>query len=210
MEISQEVSDLTDSTVPVAPGVTSPIFFTREASTTITVRDNETVVLGGLIQSRQSNTETKVPLVGDIPGIGALFRSQSDTSTRRELLLVLTPRVIRSVEEFRRESILERDRLEIPDEEMMSNPLLQGLQRTPADFIEPSGDLLPGRYEEISSPSLPPRRSGAGRDRATPARREAEAPPPQDIYGPVRRPAAVDPGPRSPASYDVAPPRRQR
>lgn len=210
MEISQEVSDLTDSTVPVAPGVTSPIFFTREASTTITVRDNETVVLGGLIQSRQSNTETKVPLVGDIPGIGALFRSQSDTSTRRELLLVLTPRVIRSVEEFRRESILERDRLEIPDEEMMSNPLLQGLQRTPADFIEPSGDLLPGRYEEISSPSMPPRRSGAGRDRATPARREAEAPPPQDIYGPVRRPAAVDPGPRSPASYDVAPPRRQR
>jgi len=97
MEVKQEVSDLTDSTISVGPGVTSPVFFTRKAESNIMVKDNETVELGGLITSRSQQREQKVPILGDLPGLGALFRYQNDSSKRTELLIVLTPRVLRTV-----------------------------------------------------------------------------------------------------------------
>lgn len=187
MEIRQEVSQLTDSTVPVAPGVTSPIFFTREAETTITVRDNETVVLGGLIESRESNSETKVPLVGDIPILGTLFRTQNDQTTRRELLLVLTPRVVRSSEEYRQESLMERDRLKLMWGELLEDPLLETLriQRGEAPPVE--------RREHWDKTPAPP----------TEPRREPEIEPQYEEYGPVRPALRTAPVDGDPTSYDV-------
>ena len=67
LEIRQEVSGLTDSTIAVGPGLTAPIFSLNVAETVVTVRDNETVVLGGLIESRDSKVEQKIPLMGDMP-----------------------------------------------------------------------------------------------------------------------------------------------
>ncbi len=144
MEVEQEVSDLTGSTVDVGPGVTSPIFFTRNAKTTITVMDSETVVLGGLITSRVENREQKVPLVGDIPGLGMIFRNQSDDTKRTELLLVLTPRVVRTPEEYHDMSIVERDRLQLIDKDALSDPLMQNLQ-IKGDGQEPA--TIPVRRE---------------------------------------------------------------
>jgi hypothetical protein len=141
MEIEQEVSDFSPtSTIAVAPGVTAPVFFRRNARTTVMVKDNETIVLGGLITSRQENSEQKVPVIGDIPGLGLLFRTQTDSSRRTELLLVLTPHVIRAPEDFRRVSEIERNRLEVLPEDTLSDPLMQGLQihGDEAPLIEPA------------------------------------------------------------------------
>jgi type II secretory pathway component GspD/PulD (secretin) len=71
--------------------------FTQQAvQTTVSVMDGETMVLGGLITKTDNRTENKVPWLGDLPYIGAAFRFRSQTQERREILVVLTPRVIRN------------------------------------------------------------------------------------------------------------------
>jgi general secretion pathway protein D len=185
MEIKQVVSDVTGSTVDVGPGVTAPVFFEREANTTITVKDNETVVLGGLITSRRENREQKVPLIGDIPGLGLLFRNQQDTSRRTELLVVLTPHVIRTVEDYRELSIRERDRLVVTPIEVLSDPLMEGLQLS----TDEAQDMEARRNKD----TLPLREAPAPLDNAVPS----------EEYGPLRPVLRPEPPPAPPDSYDV-------
>ncbi|MBN2446279.1 MAG: hypothetical protein JXO22_06120, partial [Phycisphaerae bacterium] len=142
LEIKQEVSDLTDSTIQVGSGVTSPIFFKRIAETTVTVKDNETVVLGGMIRSRDERTESKVPIIGDVPVLGSLFRYDNDNTQRTELLVILTPRIIRSVNDFREVSLTKRDENDIIPDSVLTNPLMNKLRARPED-------LLPAGHEEL-------------------------------------------------------------
>jgi type II secretion system protein D len=186
MEIKQTVSDITGSTVDVGPGVTAPIFFDRTANTTVTVKDNETVVLGGLITGRVENREQKIPLVGDIPGLGLLFRHQTDTSKRTELLLVLTPHVIRTPDEFRALSVKERDQLEITPSDILSSPLIGGLQMTPEE--------LERREAQPGQPALAPGET------PPPAGQEAL---PNEEYGPPRPMLRPERPPAPPDTYDV-------
>lgn len=68
---------------------------TREAETYMTLRDGETAILGGLIRDDERNTRVKIPGLGDIPIIGALFTSYDDSAGRTDVLLTITPRVVR-------------------------------------------------------------------------------------------------------------------
>ena len=155
MEINQEVSDFTDSTVAVGPGVNAPVFFRRLAETTVTVRDGETIVLGGLITSRKENSETKVPIVGDVPILGALFRSQDDQVRQTELLVILTPRVIRSVEDFRENSLVQRDRTGTLPIEVLTNPLMNRLQVDPEELRPPENEGAFGPFRRPTSEEMP-------------------------------------------------------
>ena len=78
----------------------------RVAKTQVLVRDQQTVVIGGLMRDRVATTEDKIPILGDIPIIGALFRRETRTTEKTNLLLFLTPYIIRSAEDLR--SIFER------------------------------------------------------------------------------------------------------
>jgi general secretion pathway protein D len=80
----------------------SPAFSTREAETTVVVQDGETVLIGGIIDDAISHTRSGIPYLMDIPVIGAAFRSDSDKVDRTELLITITPSVIRSKDEARR------------------------------------------------------------------------------------------------------------
>ncbi len=71
-----------------------PTIDTREINTSVLVDNGQTVVLGGIYEVNKSNTMTKVPGLGDIPGIGALFRSNSRVNTKAELLIFVTPRIL--------------------------------------------------------------------------------------------------------------------
>jgi type IV pilus assembly protein PilQ len=71
-----------------------PTIDTREVNTSALVDNGQTVVLGGIYEVNKSNTITKVPGLGDIPGIGALFRSSSRVNTKAELLIFVTPRIL--------------------------------------------------------------------------------------------------------------------
>src|SRR5574337_1078230 len=70
-----------------------PTIDTREINTSVLVDNGQTVVLGGIYEINKSNTMVKVPGLGDIPGVGALFRKTSRTNTKAELLIFVTPRI---------------------------------------------------------------------------------------------------------------------
>ena len=80
----------------------APIVNQREATTTVSVKDGETIVLGGIMQNQVTNTVNKVPVLGDLPLIGNLFRSSNKSTAKTELLVFLTPHVIRDPEEARK------------------------------------------------------------------------------------------------------------
>jgi general secretion pathway protein D len=131
MLVEPEISSVTDSTIQIAPGAFAPVFNRRSASTNVAVKDGETVVIGGLITTTENESESKVPLLGDVPGLGVLFRTTTRTKNKTELLIALTPRVVRTVEDGRRISIEARDESGIITENMKQSPLFGELQVTP-------------------------------------------------------------------------------
>lgn len=92
MKISPSVSQPSATIVPVAGG--APGIDTRSADTNVIVRNGETIVIGGLIHDTQSEAVFKVPILGDIPILGYLFKKKSVSRTRMELLIFVTPRII--------------------------------------------------------------------------------------------------------------------
>jgi len=79
---------------PSATGGAVPSIDTRSVETQVLVRDGQTVVLGGIYETETRETIRKVPFLGDLPGIGVLFRSRSDISNKSELLIFVTPRIL--------------------------------------------------------------------------------------------------------------------
>ena len=79
---------------PSATGGLVPSIDTRAVETQVLVRDGQTVVLGGIYETESRETIKKVPFLGDIPGIGKLFRSKTNVSNKSELLIFVTPRIL--------------------------------------------------------------------------------------------------------------------
>jgi type IV pilus assembly protein PilQ len=79
---------------PSATGGFVPSIDTRSVETQVLVRDGQTVVLGGIYETERRETVNKVPYLGDIPGLGVLFRSKSNVSNKAELLIFVTPRIL--------------------------------------------------------------------------------------------------------------------
>ncbi|TDI56333.1 MAG: type II secretion system protein GspD [Alphaproteobacteria bacterium] len=98
MEIEQEVSFVKD---PGTGGVT-PTIDQSKISTTVAVQSGETVALGGLIQDTRTKITQGIPLLSRLPIIGPLFGVKEDNTDRTELLVLITPHVVRNMEEARR------------------------------------------------------------------------------------------------------------
>ncbi len=79
---------------PSATGGLVPSIDTRSVETQVLVRDGQTVVLGGIYETERRETINKVPFLGDIPGVGNLFRSTTNVSNKAELLIFVTPRIL--------------------------------------------------------------------------------------------------------------------
>lgn len=93
MMIHPEVSSVS-SLLDAGPRIT-----TREADTTVRVKEGETIVIGGLIKQQDDKTRSKIPLLGDIPIVGLLFSNRSKDQTQTELAVFITPKILRSREE---------------------------------------------------------------------------------------------------------------
>jgi type IV pilus assembly protein PilQ len=87
--------DSVGEVVPSATGGFVPSIDTRELVTQVVVNDGETVVLGGVYETELRDTVNKVPVLGDIPGLGYLFRSRASTNNNAELLIFVTPKILR-------------------------------------------------------------------------------------------------------------------
>jgi general secretion pathway protein D len=98
LEIDNELSDVAN---PNFNGL-GPATSKRTVKSVVTIRDQQSIVLGGLIKDSVSETVNKVPLLGDIPILGYLFKSTSKTITKQNLLIILTPYIIKDPSDLRR------------------------------------------------------------------------------------------------------------
>jgi len=107
LEIKHDAKDLAKESAELGPSWTTRSFETR-----VLVRDQQTVVIGGLMQERETLSADKVPLLGDIPVIGNLFKSTTKTKTKSNLVIMLTPYIVKDqmdLETIRARKVREHD-----------------------------------------------------------------------------------------------------
>jgi general secretion pathway protein D len=146
LEISEEISS---AGAPENTGNLSVRTINRtKAKTEVVVRDQHTVVIGGLMRDQITTSSSKVPVLGDIPLIGALFRTTDKTKEKKNLLLFLTPYIIRSPTDLR--SIYERkmrERQEFVDRYFV---FTDAEYEAPVDYSRTRG-LLGEIFKEIAT-----------------------------------------------------------
>jgi general secretion pathway protein D len=98
LDIEQEVSSVVKTTTS---NIDSPTIQQRRVKTTVVVNDGEVLALGGMIQDSSNRGSSQLPILGDIPGIGAVFSNRSDTVKKTELVILITPKVVRDGTESR-------------------------------------------------------------------------------------------------------------
>ncbi|EMH3869764.1 type II secretion system protein GspD, partial [Escherichia coli] len=103
LEIEQEVSGVADTAVATTTDL-GATFNTRTVTNAMLVGNGETVVVGGLLDKSIRGSESKVPLLGDIPVLGHLFRAKSEQTAKRNLMLFIRPTIIRERDGFRHAS----------------------------------------------------------------------------------------------------------
>ncbi len=152
LAIRQEVSSIAG---PVSSSFSDLILNKREIQTMVTVDDGQIIALGGLLDDNERRTLEKIPLLGDLPGLGQLFRSRSKTRSKTNLMVFIRPTILRSESEAR--ALAERrynyvraqQRLLRPDEE----PSIDQLVRDYMDTSPPTSD--PGSPSDPSKPGAP-------------------------------------------------------
>ena len=107
MEIGVEVIKLANTTV-----TQTPTTFTRTANTTVVVHNEETVVIGGMIGLDSTSSEFKIPLLGDIPVLGWLFKSHNTTGEKTNLYIFITPHIVENPAELAAINFKKRDEME--------------------------------------------------------------------------------------------------
>lgn len=95
LEIKQEISDIT-ITPGLNPNIVGPSTSKRSADTTVVVKDRQTMVIGGLIRDNVTTSTSKVPLLGDIPILGWLFKFKTSKVEKTNLMIFITPYIIKS------------------------------------------------------------------------------------------------------------------
>lgn len=97
MIIAPSISAVDPTTsVTISQGVNANAINVRSANTVAVTPDGQTVMIGGLIQDSKSKTDTKIPLLGDIPVVGNLFKRQQNSDAKTELIMFLTPHIVMS------------------------------------------------------------------------------------------------------------------
>ena len=116
LEVIPEISTLTGETVPISETVDAHVIAKRSAETRVVVEDGRTVVIGGMMEDNETESETKIPILGDIPLLGMAFRRTIKDNSKTELLIFLTPYVVEGSEELQKISRAENDQTEIAPE----------------------------------------------------------------------------------------------
>jgi general secretion pathway protein D len=113
MIVSPEISSLSATTVPISNTVSSPVIDKRSADTVVVTPSDQTIVIGGLISTQKNSRDSKVPLLGDIPLIGAAFRREVKADEKTELLIFMTPHVVATPEDLTKIAAKEKEQMEM-------------------------------------------------------------------------------------------------
>ena len=132
-----------NTTVPIAPGVNAPVIDTVSANTVAMTPSGQTVVIGGLMQRTNAKSETKIPLLGDIPWLGYLFKRTVTSSDKEELLIFLTPYVIQAPSQIASLSAYEQNHSLVP-KSYSEAELDRLLDKLPTNSVIGTSSPLPG------------------------------------------------------------------
>ncbi|HEV8585339.1 MAG TPA: type II secretion system secretin GspD, partial [Methylomirabilota bacterium] len=146
LDVKQEVNSVGPAVAPT----NSPSFLKREAETSVVLLNNQTLVLGGLIQDRRERAERGIPLLSKIPILGYFFGFKSTTTEKSELILLITPRVVGTPLDAQR--ITDQMRRATPE----LNDALRRAPRPPTTATPPSGAPQPAPAPTPAPTSIAP------------------------------------------------------
>lgn len=156
--IRQEVSSIAG---PVSSNFSDLILNKREIQTTVTIDDGQIVALGGLLDDNERRTIEKIPLLGDIPGLGALFRSKAKSRQKTNLMVFIRPTILRSAADARALAELrygyarDQQRQLRPDEEPSLDELLRDYMGAEPPIAQPGNAEAPPPPPPAAAPATP-------------------------------------------------------
>ena len=162
MIVAPQISSVSDSTVNIAGStnspVTAPIINIRSADTVVVTPDKQTVVIGGLMQNTKVKSENKIPLLGDIPLLGHLFKRTVKSDAKTELLIFLTPTIIKNPRDLALASESEKARTENVKKAFTEEELNKYLQNLPKSQTQPASTTT--AEPRSSAPRTTPQQTG--------------------------------------------------
>jgi general secretion pathway protein D len=162
MIVAPQISSVSDSTVNIAGSTNSPVLApiinVRSADTVVVTPDRQTVVIGGLMQNTKLKTENKVPILGDIPLLGYLFKRTQSSDAKTELLIFLTPTIVKSPRDLAQMSEREQARTRDSKQAFSEEDLNRYLNDLPN--AAPQAAPVPNTSPRSSSKSSPPPPTG--------------------------------------------------
>ena len=147
LRIAPEVSELDFSNAVTISGTTIPSLLTRNAQTTVELRDGQSFAIAGLLQERNVRAMDQVPWIGNVPVLGTLFRSSAYQNSESDLVIIVTPHLVKPA--------TPTDQLATPfDQRLPSNDIdffLNGQTEVPKEYLDyvTSGGGLQGPYGAI-------------------------------------------------------------
>lgn len=148
MIVSPEISNLSDERVPIATGTNSvgaPVINRRAADTVVVTPDGQTVVIGGLMQDTKTASISKIPVLGDIPLLGAAFRRKVNQDSKTELLIFLTPHIVKHPRDLIAMTRKARDNANVLPQSFTEEQLDRILNGQPAQENAPAKNRKPRR-----------------------------------------------------------------
>jgi type II secretory pathway component GspD/PulD (secretin) len=96
MDVTPIISRLREIATSPLETATAPVLDIKQSSGLVRLKDGEMIIIGGLIQEESSETERKVPILGDIPFLGRLFTGTYTAKTKSELVIFLSPKIVKT------------------------------------------------------------------------------------------------------------------
>ena len=202
LEVDEKISELAPGSSNLGPSTSE-----RTAKTIVIAKDQQTILIGGLMSDKVINTVTKVPLLGDIPILGFFFRNSTKKIVKTNLIIALTPYVISDMSDLRR--VLEKkmkERREFIErfggQERLNSEAQSTIAGSAACWRRSTGSLARSRWRRTSCRDPPAPAVRTSRDRSSspigPAAAAGRRAPPSAPAPAPRRPAAPRPGERLP------------
>jgi general secretion pathway protein D len=132
MIVAPEISSLSEQSIPISTGASAPVIDLRSADTVVVTPDAQPVIIGGLMQNNKTTTDSKIPVLGDIPLLGNLFKRKVKSQTKTELMIFLTPHIVMNPTELAGIYSREKARSEMAPKAFSEKELNRFLDDVPA------------------------------------------------------------------------------
>ena len=146
MIVSPEISSLsTTQTVQLSSNFSAPIINKTSAETVVVTPDQQTVVIGGLMQKTTSSQVSKVPLLGDIPFVGNAFKRTTKSDSKQELLIFMTPYIVEGTDKLEELTVDQINRTDLPQQAFSS-------QKDVDQYLDSTLALMPQTKAQVVVP----------------------------------------------------------